>query len=140
MDGPNTVRLQRRRNELPPDQLYVERKRKHDQQTEETRGYYIRQKRETDASVAQVNSGVQNGEPLSNASTQSAASASARAARREFHLRHASLQAPSVQSTKTRKRKRLPKGHQPSETETHTILGKFKPGWKPVKANQPVDW
>lgn len=103
MDNPNTVRLQRKRNELPPDQLFVERKRKNEVSVDEARGYYIRQKREADTSVAQVNSGVQNEEHSNNASTQSAASALA--ARREFHLRHASLQVPSVQSTKTRKRK-----------------------------------
>lgn len=56
------------------------------------------------------------------------------------HPLEAVLQPATGGSSKTRKRKRLPKGHQPSETETHTILGKFKPGWKPVKANQPVDW
>lgn len=102
MDGPNTVRLQRRRNELPPDQLYVERKRKHDQQIEETRGYYIRQKRDTDTTPSnQVNSGLQNDGSIEDASS----AASALEARRVFHLKHASPLASSVQSPKTRKRK-----------------------------------
>lgn len=102
MDGPNTVRLQRKRNELPPDQLYVERKRKHDQQIEETRGYYIRQKRETDTPPStQVNSELQNNENAENGPS----APSALEARRVFHLKHSSPLASSVQSPKTRKRK-----------------------------------
>ena len=101
MDGPNTVRLQRRRNELPPDQLFVERKRKHDQSIEETRGYYIRQKRDTELPSTQVNSGVQN----DGSAESSSSAASALEARRVFHLKHASPLAASAQSPKTRKRK-----------------------------------
>lgn len=104
MEGPNTVRLQRKRNELPPDQLYVERKRKHDQSVEESRGFYIRQKRETDLHSTQVDSGSQNVEGTENGfSAQSAASALE--ARRVFHLQHASTTAASLQSNKNRKRK-----------------------------------
>jgi hypothetical protein len=101
MDGPNTVRLQRRRNELPPDQLYVERKRKHDQSIEESRGYYIRQKRDTETPSNQVNSGVQSVEGTENESS----AASALEARRVFHLKHSFPLASSIQSPKTRKRK-----------------------------------
>jgi hypothetical protein len=91
MDGPNTVRLQRRRNELPPDQLYVERKRKHDQSIEESRGYYIRQKRDTETPSTQLDSEVQNVASTENDSS----AASALEARRVFHLK----------PNKTRKRK-----------------------------------
>jgi hypothetical protein len=101
MDGPNTVRLQRRRNELPPDQLFVERKRKHDQSIEESRGYYIRQKRDAETPSNQVNSEVQTAESTENDSS----AASALEARRVFHLKHSSPLAPSVQPNKTRKRK-----------------------------------
>lgn len=101
MDGPNTVRLQRRRDELPPDQLFVERKRKHDQSIEETRGYYIRQKRDTELPSTQVNSAVQNDGSPENSSS----AASALEARRVFHLKHASPLASSVQPKNTRKRK-----------------------------------
>ena len=101
MDNPNTVRLQRKRNELPPDQLFVERKRKHDQSIEETRGYYIRQKRDTDTPSNQVNSEGQN----VGSSENDSSAASALEARRVFHLKHSSPLAASVQSPKTRKRK-----------------------------------
>ena len=86
MDNPNTVRLQRKRNELPPDQLFVERKRKHDQSIEETRGYYIRQKRDTDTPPNQVNSEGQN----VGSSENDSSAANALEARRVFHLKHSS--------------------------------------------------
>jgi hypothetical protein len=102
MDGPNTVRLQRRRNELPPDQLFVERKRKNEQSVDEARNYYIRQKRDNDTS--HVDSELQYAENTGNGSSAQSA-ASALEARRVFHLKHTPTLAASVQSTKTRKRK-----------------------------------
>jgi hypothetical protein len=108
MDGPNTVRLQRRRNELPPDQLFVERrlaeKRKEHPSEDGTRGYYVRQKRDTDNSdlpSSQADLSGNNTESPRNVGS----SLSALEARRIFHLKHASPLAPSVQSSKTRKRK-----------------------------------
>jgi hypothetical protein len=108
MDGPSTVRLQRRRNELPPDQLFVERrlaeKRKEHPSEDGTRGYYVRQKRDTDNSdlpSSQADLSGNNAESLRNVGS----SLSALEARRIFHLKHASPLAPSVQSSKTRKRK-----------------------------------
>lgn len=88
MDGPNTVRLQRRRNELPPDQLYVERrgKRKHDGCVDEgARGYYVRQKRDSDALEPAASNDERTQEQ-----------------RRIFHLQQPSALA---QGGKTRKRK-----------------------------------
>jgi hypothetical protein len=110
MDGPNTVRLQRRRNELPPDQLFVERRlaekrKEHPHASEDgTRGYYVRQKRETDNSdlpSSQADLSGNNSESTKNVGS----SLSALEARRIFHLKHASPLAPSAQSSKTRKRK-----------------------------------
>lgn len=98
MDGPNTVRLQRRRNELPPDQLFVERKRKALGQLDDegTRGYYIRQKRDISSQVPiQGQPGGTNGDSASASTTE---------ARRVFHLKHASVSSDSL-STKSRKRK-----------------------------------
>jgi hypothetical protein len=100
MDGPNTVRLQRRRNELPPDQLFVERKRKNEQSADEARNYYIRQKRDNDTS--HLNSAAQYAE---NTENNSSAQTAALEARRVFHLKHTPNLAASGQSTKTRKRK-----------------------------------
>jgi hypothetical protein len=111
MDGPNTVRLQRRRNELPPDQLFVERrvaeKRKEHPSEDGTRGYYVRQKRETDISdlpSSQANLSDNNTESKRNVARRQP-SLAALEARRIFHLKHASPLAPSVQSSKNRKRK-----------------------------------
>ena len=104
MDGPNTVRLQRKRNELPPDQLYVERKRKHDQSVEESRGFYIRQRRDTDVPSTQVEPQVQDVESTKNGSSAQSA-ASALESRREYHLKPATTPAASLQSNKNRKRK-----------------------------------
>jgi hypothetical protein len=99
MDGPTTVRLQRRRGELPPDQLVVERrggKRKvHPSVVDATRAHYIRQKRETSFS-GQVDLSV-NSADLPTASTIEA--------RRTFHLKQPSLLPPSAEGSKSRKRK-----------------------------------
>lgn len=111
MDGPNTVRLQRRRNELPPDQLYVERrpggKRKHDPSTNDAApGYYVRQRRDISGRSSRPSSSAGNNTSSTGdvASTQPAASILEQ--RRIFHLKHSSSPlAPSGQSTKTRKRK-----------------------------------
>ena len=104
MDGPNTVRLQRRRNELPPDQLFVERKRKNEQSVDEARNYYIRQKRDNDNDTSQVSSEVHRAGNTGNGSSAQNA-ASALEARRVFHLKQPSPLAAPVQSTKNRKRK-----------------------------------
>lgn len=92
MDGPNTVRLQRRRDELPPDQLFVERKggkRKfHGSVDEGRQGYYVRQRREADSDVG------------SHDAQFDTPSQTTLDARRTFHLKQ-----PSGADTKSRKRK-----------------------------------
>ena len=105
MSGPVTVRLQRRRNELPPDQLFVERKRKNSLSVEEARGFYVRQKLDNDASLNQVSSDSQDVGSAENASPSSQAAASALEARRTFRLKIPSRLAAPVQSSNTRKRK-----------------------------------
>lgn len=97
MEGPTTVRLQRRRHELPPDKLFVERKggkRKFHESVDEG-ALYIRQNRGKDTSAGQAEFAnapdkTQN-EPPTRPTLET---------RRTFHLKQ-----PSGQDTKSRKRK-----------------------------------
>ncbi|KAL1588926.1 hypothetical protein WHR41_02369 [Cladosporium halotolerans] len=94
MEGPGIVRLQRRRDELPPDQLYVERKRKHRGSFDEgSRGYYIRQKRQDDKPEAAFDKAEQTAQPVQTEE------------RRTFHLRQPTPSVPATPNSKSRKRK-----------------------------------
>lgn len=93
MDGPNHLRMKRRRDELPPDQLFVERSAKRTQSVSlnPTQGYYVRQKEATEDVKPPTKSTGHDGHI--DLSTQSAKQ------RREYHL------ARAAQNTPSRKRK-----------------------------------
>ena len=103
MEGPSTVRLQRRRGELPPDQLFVERrggKRKEHPSVEDARGgFYVRQKRDTSFS------GLPSNQPEQAVNSTDLPTASTLEARRTFHLKQPSFLPPSTEGSKSRKRK-----------------------------------
>ena len=108
MEGPSTVRLQRRRGELPPDQLIVERRggkrKEHPSIEDAARGHYVRQKRET--SISGIPS--DHLESAGNSAGNNFSTASATSfveARRTFHLKQPSLLPPSAEGSKSRKRK-----------------------------------
>jgi hypothetical protein len=111
MDGPTTVRLQRRRNELPPDQLFVERRGPEKRKLTgdgPPRGHYVRQKRGTDhsdISSAQSDSRASKLESTESSLPSTEADASVLETRRIFHLRRSSPVVPSSQSAGSRKRK-----------------------------------
>lgn len=106
MEGPSTVRLQRRRGELPPDQLFVERRggkrKEHPSVEDAARGYYVRQKRETSISGPPSNQGES---ALNNARDDLSSAVSSIEARRTFHLKQPSLLPPFADGSKSRKRK-----------------------------------
>jgi hypothetical protein len=103
MDGPSTVRLQRRRGELPPDRLFVERRggkrKEHPSVEDATRAYYVRQKRNTSISAPPSN------QTESAVNSTGLPTASSIEARRTFHLKQPSLLPPSTEGSKSRKRK-----------------------------------
>lgn len=103
MDGPNTVRLQRRRSELPPDRLFVERRggkrKEHPSVVDATRAYYIRQKRNTSIS------GPPSTQAESAVNSTDLPTASSIEARRTFHLKQPEPLPPSAEGSKSRKRK-----------------------------------
>lgn len=94
MDGPSNLRLKRRITELPPDQLFVERSAKrtyHASVDLRAKGFYVRQKQESENGRPSTAPSVQDGRATQSAPTQEQ--------RREYHLARAS------QDTTSRKRK-----------------------------------
>ncbi|KAM0716529.1 hypothetical protein Q7P37_007974 [Cladosporium fusiforme] len=97
MEGPQKFQLKRKTDELPPDQLFVERSAKRTQSgsiDEGTRGYYIRQRQEDEHVKSSTEPKAKDGQgdaPFQSALTQQQ--------RREYHL------ARAAQGTSSRKRK-----------------------------------